>query len=289
MPHEFDPLIEAWSEYFAHLDWKQLIQGATPRPSGCGDIYEFANPIDRPGESIAIADMRSLDVAEPHFHINGEVEIYLILQGSGIVVVGDDQRFVGPGDVIVIPPGYAHYTIPQDGLVLGLVNNPPFNPANYVLVGDAATDVHFDPARFATLASRAKETSIAGLLETLTNKLDAWAAIVLSPSQSGKLLACRARYNLPADWAVNGNRLDSESHNATAYNSQTENVDNKVIADLPPSGATTRHRMTATAAVLIPGDATLEVLADTDGYEFDEEKLAIMREVAAEIDSILLR
>jgi len=43
----------------------------------------------------------------PHHHVRTE-EIYYVLAGRGLMSVGDEQREVGPGDAIAIPPGQRH-------------------------------------------------------------------------------------------------------------------------------------------------------------------------------------
>jgi len=42
-----------------------------------------------------------------HHHVVTE-EIYLICEGLGRMRLGEDQRDVGPGDAIAIPPGQVH-------------------------------------------------------------------------------------------------------------------------------------------------------------------------------------
>ncbi|HUT94728.1 MAG TPA: cupin domain-containing protein [Thermoguttaceae bacterium] len=42
-----------------------------------------------------------------HHHVRTE-EIYYILEGRGLMRVGDETREVGPGDAIAIPPGTVH-------------------------------------------------------------------------------------------------------------------------------------------------------------------------------------
>ena len=58
-----------------------------PKPTGCGPVYELKNPIERPNESFAIADMREIQVAEPHYH--PETEIYFVLEGRGRMFIRD--------------------------------------------------------------------------------------------------------------------------------------------------------------------------------------------------------
>ncbi len=43
----------------------------------------------------------------PHHHVQTE-EIYYILEGRGLMRVGDEVAAVGPGDAIAIPPGVSH-------------------------------------------------------------------------------------------------------------------------------------------------------------------------------------
>jgi mannose-6-phosphate isomerase-like protein (cupin superfamily) len=43
----------------------------------------------------------------PHHHVRTE-EIYFILEGCGLMRVGQETAAVGPGDAIAIPPGASH-------------------------------------------------------------------------------------------------------------------------------------------------------------------------------------
>ena len=43
----------------------------------------------------------------PHHHVKTE-EIYYLLEGQGLIRVGEQTRQVGPGDAIAIPPGAVH-------------------------------------------------------------------------------------------------------------------------------------------------------------------------------------
>jgi mannose-6-phosphate isomerase-like protein (cupin superfamily) len=51
----------------------------------------------------------------PHYHVRTE-EIYYILDGEGLMRIGQETRPVGPGDAIAIPPGYRH-TITNTGAI----------------------------------------------------------------------------------------------------------------------------------------------------------------------------
>ena len=48
---------------------------------------------------------------EVHSHHNQEV--YIFIQGEGLVMVGDETQPVGPGDVIHIPPDAPHTVISE--------------------------------------------------------------------------------------------------------------------------------------------------------------------------------
>jgi mannose-6-phosphate isomerase-like protein (cupin superfamily) len=145
-------IIKAWLQYLKTItDWQSLVKDTTPKQTGCGPVYELTNPIERPNESFAIADMRALKFAEPHYHKDPETEIYIVLQGSGLVVVGGKEQFVQRGSAIVTPPNIAHYTIPKQDLVLATINTPPFNPSNYVVVTEDNSSVGFNKERFEKL------------------------------------------------------------------------------------------------------------------------------------------
>jgi mannose-6-phosphate isomerase-like protein (cupin superfamily) len=75
-------------------------------------------------------------MSEPHTHTNGEIEIYIVIQGVGKVAVGSEIRSIQKGDTVVIPPDTIHITKPDKDLVLAVINTPPFNPDNYKTLGD---------------------------------------------------------------------------------------------------------------------------------------------------------
>lgn len=128
-------VVGAWQEYLGGVsDWEELVKGVEPKVGGCGLVYELPNPIDRPDESFAIADMRQLELSDPHKHINGETEIYFVLQGVGKIAVSSEIKELTKGTVIVTPPDTVHITLPGEDLVLAVVNTPPFELDNYVSV-----------------------------------------------------------------------------------------------------------------------------------------------------------
>jgi mannose-6-phosphate isomerase-like protein (cupin superfamily) len=153
-PSEVAMVLDIWRPYVAAIrDWKAVVRGVEPKATGCGPVYELAGLSGRLNESLAIADMRGMAYAQPHYHANGEVEIYFVLQGQGCVVVGKDVTYVEKGSVTVVPSGVVHYTLPDksDGLVLAVVNTPPFNPKNTIDVTASNQAVAYDHEQFKAL------------------------------------------------------------------------------------------------------------------------------------------
>ena len=139
-------IIAAWQDFFNTSNWHDLIKGVSPINSLCGVVYELPNFLNRPNEGLAIVDMSALAFAEPHYHPN--LEIYFILHGNALVVVGNQQYLVQQGDVVVIPPLKAHYTIPHDDYVIACVNIPPYTPESYIPLKESNAAVEFDYTLF---------------------------------------------------------------------------------------------------------------------------------------------
>jgi mannose-6-phosphate isomerase-like protein (cupin superfamily) len=150
-------IVYAWQPYLDAInDWQKLVEGLEPKPTGCGPIYELGHPLpERAPEEFAIADMRNVLVAEPHYHPNGETEIYIVLSGQGKVIVGGKEIDLQKGSVVVTPPNTAHYTVPKENLVLAVINSPSFNPANYVPIVESDASVGFNKDQFASDVERA--------------------------------------------------------------------------------------------------------------------------------------
>jgi len=154
---EIKPLIDAWQPYVAAVeDWQTLVEGVEPKATGCGPVYELDNPIGRSDESFAVADMRGIEFAQPHYHANGEVEVYFVLHGLGRVVVGNEILQVEKGSVVVTPSGTVHYALPdkEQGLVLAVVNTPPFELANNIDVSETDPAHHYDHKLFKHLTQQ---------------------------------------------------------------------------------------------------------------------------------------
>lgn len=136
-------MITAWQSYIESFqDWKHLVQDVAPIQTNSGLIYELGQPLDSFNASIAVADMRDIPFAEPHYH--QETEIYYILQGEGVLVVGNKEEPIHEGSIILIPSNIAHYTIPSTDLIIAVVSIPPYNPQNYIPLDKDNPTYQFD-------------------------------------------------------------------------------------------------------------------------------------------------
>lgn len=142
-----DKIIQKWQQYLQTIkDWRNLIAHITPKECGCGLVYELPHISNSKNESFAIANMSNLLISEPHYH--PELEIYFILEGTGLVVVGNTEHTVQKNSVVVIAPNIAHYTIPEKNLVMAVVNMPALNAQNYVPLLDGNAHVQFSKKQF---------------------------------------------------------------------------------------------------------------------------------------------
>jgi len=144
-----DELINAWKEYLNELDdWQTVITDVVPKQTQCGPIYEPRSPLSDRTETFAISDMRNVKVAYPHYHKNGETEIYFVIQGSGLTVVGGDEIQLEKGSVVVTPPNTTHFTVPKGDLVMMVINTPNFNAENIVEPTESDPNVKFDKEQY---------------------------------------------------------------------------------------------------------------------------------------------
>lgn len=142
----------SWKNFLKASNWKDLIAGVEPIVNNNGLIYELPNFLKRVNESIAIVDMSSLKISDPHYHPTGNYEIYLILSGSALIIVGSDELHVRSGDVVIIPPNKAHFTVPNGHFVFAAISTPPFAPRNYIPIQETDSSVQFDAEKFNQLA-----------------------------------------------------------------------------------------------------------------------------------------
>ncbi len=137
-------IAQVWLPYLETVNWQELVKDVTPKITGCGLIYELDNPFDQTKNNFAIADMRDISLASPHYHTNGETEIYIVLQGTGTTVVGYTEHELSKGMIVITPPNVAHFTVPNKDLVLAVLNIPDFKPENCVFLSESDPAVSFD-------------------------------------------------------------------------------------------------------------------------------------------------
>lgn len=145
-----DQAIALWQTYAQTDNWRSLVKDINPKECGCGLVYELPHPLQRSTESFAIADMSNLAFSEPHYHL--DTEIYIILQGTGLVVVGEQIHNVSKDSIIVTPPHTAHFTIPEKDLVMAVINIPAFKIENYIALTDDNCAVKFSQKQFEELS-----------------------------------------------------------------------------------------------------------------------------------------
>lgn len=117
----------------------EVISRNSSEPFITKDGSEIRSILDRTNssainQSLAEATLPPGAATEPHRHLYTE-EIYYILRGAGRMMVGTEERDVGLGDGILIPPGTRH-TIRNAGaepLVFLCCCAPPYSHEDTVL------------------------------------------------------------------------------------------------------------------------------------------------------------
>ena len=90
-------------------------------------------------QSLAEARVAPDEITQAHFHRKTE-EIYYLLEGRGLMTLDQEQREVGPGDAIAIPPGAVHQirNIGKDVLRFLCCCAPPYEHDDTVLIDNQA-------------------------------------------------------------------------------------------------------------------------------------------------------
>ena len=83
---------------------------AVKERSACGHRYRLISQDDE--DVAAWAHAVDIDGAKPHYHKRA-TELYYVLEGSGKVVLDEEEREVHPGTMVHIPPGVVHGAIGQ--------------------------------------------------------------------------------------------------------------------------------------------------------------------------------
>jgi mannose-6-phosphate isomerase-like protein (cupin superfamily) len=85
-------------------------------------------------QSLAEATIPPGMATDEHVHPQAE-EIYYVLRGRGLMTLAGEQRAVGSGDGVLIPPGTRHTirNVGQEPLVILCCCAPPYSHADTVL------------------------------------------------------------------------------------------------------------------------------------------------------------
>lgn len=103
-------------------------------------IREWAGPgyaAPAVNQSLAEATVAPGASTIAHYHRRSE-ELYLVTAGSGRLRVGEEEREVGAGDCVVIPPGEPHQlqNTGDADLVVVCACSPPYSHEDTFLVED---------------------------------------------------------------------------------------------------------------------------------------------------------
>ena len=113
-------MIVAWEQFFKNNKWQDLIRDQKPIACDVGTLYIMPNFLNRPNEGLQIIDMSGISYSEPHYH-HKQTTIYIVLQGNAVVVNGENTINVKIGDVVVLPPEKAHFTLPGHNFVIACI------------------------------------------------------------------------------------------------------------------------------------------------------------------------
>jgi len=117
----------------------EIVNRRVSTPFITKDGSEIRSILDRTNssaanQSLAEAALPPGGATDGHRHPVTE-EIYYVLRGAGRMTVGTEQREVGPGDGILIPPGTRHTieNIGQEPLVFLCCCAPPYSHEDTVI------------------------------------------------------------------------------------------------------------------------------------------------------------
>ncbi len=145
MPHYAS--IALWKDFLKANRWQDLIKGVQPIMGGCGLVYDLPE-LHKIGESFAIVDMSNIAYSEPHYHSAHVTEIYIVLEGYGVMVIGNQEYSFKQEDVFVTSPLTTHYVIPNKSCVLAVINTPEFAVQDYHVITETNATVKFDKNQF---------------------------------------------------------------------------------------------------------------------------------------------
>jgi len=102
-------------------------------------IEELVRPEDGSENlSLARATVAPGQRTRRHLHHSSD-EVYYVLEGSGVVTVGEEEHRVSPGQAVFIPAGTEHFAeAGQEGLVLLCCCSPPYRHEDTTVTEEAS-------------------------------------------------------------------------------------------------------------------------------------------------------
>jgi mannose-6-phosphate isomerase-like protein (cupin superfamily) len=101
------------------------------------EIREWAGPVSMPAsnQSLAEATIPVDGATTAHYHRTTE-ELYLVLEGAGLLEIDGERRELGEGDCALIPPGATHKLFNTGGVPLRVLCAcaPAYSDADTCLV-----------------------------------------------------------------------------------------------------------------------------------------------------------
>ncbi len=103
--------------------------GLRLRDDRYGTVYELlapSGPLQRAGMATAEIDPGARSPL--HVHRITE-ETYFVLDGTGVMILGDEEIVIGPGDTVMIPPELPHaIEAGPGGMRVLVLTAPPYDP-----------------------------------------------------------------------------------------------------------------------------------------------------------------
>jgi len=83
------------------------------------DTYFLVDPADSPSQRLTMGYTTIYPTGTTTGHTHDDMEeVYFVISGEGIMVVGEDEFEIKPGDGLYVPPGVFHTTYQRGNLPL---------------------------------------------------------------------------------------------------------------------------------------------------------------------------
>jgi mannose-6-phosphate isomerase-like protein (cupin superfamily) len=113
------------------------------------DLKAILSTFDEPWKPRTVAALNDYDVRvvrtrgefTPHAHPETD-ELFLVLSGSLIIRLGEDEVTLGPGQLFVVPHGVSHQPVSPEGAEVLLLE-----PRATVNTGDTPSELTAEPVR----------------------------------------------------------------------------------------------------------------------------------------------